>query len=84
MLFFGVEYVYGCSVLIVLFRYGNGNWIWYFVIGIKKFVLFRCNWNNIIDPMPGAILRTGKVMVRMLCQNALIMIRDQNKDMYEI
>lgn len=31
---FAVEYVYGCSVHILLFRYGIDNWNWYFVIGV--------------------------------------------------
>ena len=46
MLFFAVEYVYGCSVHILLFRYGNNNWYWYFLDGI-----YMCNWYNVIDPI---------------------------------
>ena len=34
MLFFGIEYVYGCPVHGLLFQYVIDNWNWYFGIGI--------------------------------------------------
>ena len=61
--FVGVEYVYGCSVYILLVICQCHNWNWYFGIGID---ILRWNWNwnaviciDIMQLTPSLFGRTG-------------------------
>ena len=55
MLVFGIEYVYDCTVRIVIFRnrkfyISSDNWNWYFVIAIGIFeveLVYVINWCGI-------------------------------------